>query len=112
MAREEGLDVTTSREVFDRSMDGNEKARAVFNKMGTYLGITIGGLLNALNPEMVVIGGGAAAGWDAFVEPLKAEIKYRAFGEPAARAAVVRSELGDNAGILGSARSAFISIGH
>ena len=110
MAREAGLDVKSSHEVYNASMDGDERARAVFLKMGTYLGITVGSLLNALNPEMVVIGGGAAAGWDAFSEHLKSETRRRAFSEPADRAVIVRSELGDNAGILGSARSAFLNV--
>ena len=110
MAREAGMDVTSSRDVYDASIGGDEKARSVFLRMGTLLGITVGGLLNALNPEMVVIGGGAAAGWDAFSEHLKSEVRRRAFSEPANRAVIMRSELGDNAGILGSARSAFANI--
>jgi glucokinase len=110
MAREAGLDVAKSFEVYNLAMDGNEQAIAVFRKMGRYLGITIAGLLNLLNPEIVVLGGGAAAGWDAFIEPVTAEIEYRAFAAPAARAKIVRSELGDNAGILGVARSAFLSM--
>ncbi len=92
------------------AMGGNEQAISVFNKMGRYLGIAIAGLLNLLNPEMVILSGGAAAGWDAFIEPLQKEIRYRAFTAPAARAKIVRSELGDNAGILGVARSAFLSM--
>ena len=110
MGREAGLEMTRSVEIYKAAMDGHEQARAVYHKMGRYLGITIAGLLNLLNPEMVVLGGGAAAGWDAFIDPLKAEVKYRAFAAPAARARIVRSELGDNAGILGVARSAFLSM--
>ena len=34
--------------------------------MGRYLGITLAGLANTLNPEMFVICGGVTAGWDAF----------------------------------------------
>jgi glucokinase len=74
--------------------------------MGRYLGITLAGIVNVLNPEMIIIGGGAAAGWDAFIEPLTAELHARAFDVPAKRAVLVRSQLGDNAGILGAARSA------
>ena len=110
MARESGLEMSRSSEVYDAAMGGNEQAISVFNKMGRYLGITIAGLLNLLNPEMVILSGGAAAGWDAFIEPLHNEIQYRAFAAPAARAKIVRSELGDNAGILGVARSAFLSM--
>jgi len=82
MAREAGLEMTRSVEVYDAAMNGNEQARAVYHKMGRYLGIAIAGLLNLLNPEMIVLGGGAAAGWDAFIDPLTAEIKYRAFAGP------------------------------
>ena len=78
--------------------------------MGRYLGIMLGGLVIALNPEMIVIGGGAAGAWDAFIEHVRAEIDYRAFDEPAARAQLVRSHLGDNAGILGAARSGFLAL--
>ncbi len=55
----------------------------------------------------VVIGGGAAAGWDLFAPPLLVEIQKRAYREPAARVKIVRAECGDDAGILGAARLAF-----
>ncbi len=120
MACESGLDVSTSLEVYklatnaDLSEPGaiatgsnTEIAQSVFAKVGRYLGITLGSLANALNPEMIIIGGGAAASWDAFIDHLTTELHYRAFNEPAARVEIVRGTLGDDAGILGSARSAF-----
>ena len=109
MAREAGLDVSTAFEVYQVYQTGDERARCVFQKMGRYLGITLGGLINALNPEMIIIGGGAAAAWDAFIDHLKTELHYRAFNEPADRVQIVRGTLGDDAGILGSARSVFLS---
>ncbi len=120
MANEAGLNVLTAFDVYQLVTGGSqrgaiatgsntEKARAVFQKMGRYLGITLGGLVNALNPEMIVIGGGAAAAWDVFIEPLTEELKYRAFNEPADRVRIVLGTLGDNAGILGVASSAFRS---
>lgn len=120
MANEAGLNVLNAFDVYQLVTGGSqrgaiatgsntEKARAVFQKMGRYLGITLGGLVNALNPEMIVIGGGAAAAWDVFIEPLTEELKYRAFNEPADRVRIVLGTLGDNAGILGVASSAFRS---
>jgi glucokinase len=76
--------------------------------MARYLGITLAGLVNALNPEMIVIGGGAAAAWDAFIDPLTAELRYRAFKEPTQRLKIVSAALADNAGLLGAARSVFL----
>lgn len=110
MASEAGMDVETSREVYDAYVNGDDRAREVFQRMGRYLGIMLGGLVNALNPEIIVIGGGASAAWEAFHEYVRAEIDYRAFPEPANRARLVRSELGDDAGLLGAARTAFLEI--
>jgi glucokinase len=110
MAVEAGLATANSHEVFDAFLKGDERARAVFEKMGRYLGIMLGGLVNTLNPEVMVIGGGAAAAWDAFHEHTRREIDFRAFPEPARRARLVQSQLADNAGILGAARSAFLEL--
>ena len=107
LANESGLQSTTSLEVYEAAQTGDQRAIDVFKKMGRYLGITLGGLVNALNPEMIVIGGGAAAAWEAFIDHLTAELRYRAFNEPADRVQIVRGKLGDNAGILGAARSVF-----
>ena len=109
MALEAGMTTSNSHEVYDAYRKGDERATDVFQKMGRYLGIMLGGLVNALNPEMIVIGGGVAAAWDAFHEHARREIDYRAFPEPAKRAHLVRGELGDDAGILGAARSAFLA---
>jgi glucokinase len=109
LAHEAGLEVADSHELFDKSKSGDATAKAVFDKMARLLGITLAGLVNTFNPEMIVIGGGASAGWDAFVEPLTNEIKDRAFAESAERAKLVRTALGDDAGILGAARSAFLN---
>ena len=109
MANEAGLAARKSLEVYEAARSGDERALAVFKKMGRYLGITLGGLVNALNPEMIVIGGGVATGLDAFVGHLQTELNARAFHEPAERAKIVRGSLRDNAGILGVARSAFLA---
>lgn len=109
MARESGLDLSTSRDVFNAYKEGDERAAIVFRQMGSYLGIILAGLVNTLNPEMIVIAGGASAAWDAFINPLKAEIRQRGFQAPAKRVKIARTQLGDNAGILGAARSAFLN---
>lgn len=109
MANEAGLEAKSAFDVYKAAQDGDERAISVFNAVGRYLGIILGGLVNTLNPEMIVLGGGASAGIDAFIEPLTTELKYRAFAEPVESVQIVRSALGDNAGILGAARSAFLA---
>ncbi|MEZ5306652.1 MAG: ROK family protein [Pyrinomonadaceae bacterium] len=99
----------TSEYVFQRALEGDERAIRIFTDQGQYLGIMLAGLLNTLNPEVVVIGGGVAAAADMFLPSLVSEIKARAYVEPATRAKIVLAELGDNAGILGAAKLGFES---
>ena len=97
----------TSADVYEAGQNGDELALEVFRQMGFYLGIALVDLINILNPEVIVIGGGAAAGWDLFIHHIEDQIRSRAFLEPGMRAKIVRAVLGDDAGILGAAHGAF-----
>lgn len=97
----------TSEDLFDIAKNGNGLAKEVFRKQGYYLGIMLAGLINTLNPEVIVIGGGAAGGWDLFISCLEEQIKIRSYCQPAARVKIVRAVLGDDAGILGVASLGF-----
>ena len=97
----------TSLDVYEAGKQGDELALEVFRKMGFYLGIALAGLVNVLNSEIIVIGGGASHGWDLFIGHVQDQINKRSFEEPAKRAKLVRAELGDDAGILGAAKLAF-----
>jgi len=95
----------TARSVYEAGMRGDELSLAVLKKMGTYLGIGLANLVNLLNPEIIVIGGGVAAGWQLFEKHMHQEVAARAFAV-AARVKIVRAECGDDAGILGAAHLA------
>lgn len=97
----------TSKDVYEAGVKGDELALEVFRRQGFYLGIALGGLINVLNPEVIVIGGGAAAGWDLFMPHLQEQIENRTYREPRLRAGLERAVLGDDAGILGAANLAF-----
>jgi glucokinase len=102
-------DAITAADVFEAGKLSDELALEVFRIMGSYLGIALADLINILNPEMIVIGGGVAGAWDLFIGHTSREITERAFREPAERVKLVRASLGDDAGILGAARLAFSS---
>ena len=97
----------TAAKIYAAGKGGDRLATEVFRRQGFYLGIALAGLINTLNPEIIVIGGGAAAGWDLFLPSLNSEISARAYREPVKRAKIVRAALGDEAGILGAAKIAF-----
>jgi len=97
----------TALEIYEAGKTGDALALEVFRRQGFYLGIGLAGLINVLNPEAIVIGGGAASGWDLFVPEMVTQIRLRAYREPAEHARIIRAECGDDAGILGAARIAF-----
>lgn len=97
--------------VYQRAQAGEETARRTFEIVGRYLGIGITSLVNAIDPEIVVIGGGAAAGWDMFIEPLRSEVKKRAFTERGKNVELAPAARGDDAGLLGAAYLAWQKLG-
>jgi len=97
----------TSEKVYRAGKAGDELAIEVFRRMGVYLGIGLASLINVLNPEIVVIGGGLSNGWDLFAKHMHQQVLERAFPIPARRVKIVRAQCGDDAGLLGAARLAF-----
>ena len=96
----------TSEKVYQAGIAGDELAIEVFRRMGVYLGIGLASLINILNPEIVVIGGGLSNGWALFEKHMKQQVIERAFPIPARRVKIVRAQCGDDAGLLGAARLA------
>lgn len=93
----------TAREVADAATLGDGLALEIFHRMGTYLGIACANIVNTLNPEMIVIGGGVSAAFDLFGPAARNETMRRAFPVPAMRCQIVKAECGDDAGLLGAA---------
>ena len=100
----EGL---TAARIADAANERDEFAQSVFRRAGMYLGIAAATIVNTLNPEMIVIGGGVSAAFDLFAPCAREEMLKRAFPVPAARCRIVKAECGDDAGLLGAAWLAF-----
>lgn len=95
----------TAEMIFEAGKQGDELALEIFRRMGVYLGIGLANLINILNPEMIVIGGGVVNGWDLFEKHMYQQVEERSF--PLLRVKIVRAKCGDDAGLLGAARLAF-----
>lgn len=111
MANELGMNAESSEEVYRLAVSGDRDARWIFSEVGRYLGIVSAGLINTLNPDMVVFGGKVAGAFGLFAPRLRSEIRKRAFPAPAVRCRIVKGKLGDHAGLIGAARSAMIRFG-
>ena len=82
---------------------GDRAAIRLWQDIGEELGVALSNLVNLLNPERIVIGGGVAKAWPYFAPQLMTTIRRCAFKVPATAVKVVRAQLGDEAGIVGGA---------
>lgn len=98
----------TAETIFEAGQQGDDLALEIFRRMGVYLGIGLANLINILNPEMIVIGGGVVNGWNLFEKHMHQQVEERAFPLLAARVKIVRAKCGDDAGLLGAARLASV----
>ncbi len=94
---------TTSAKVFDLALQGNVRAKMVFEAMGRALGIALASLINVFNFPLYVISGGPLPAWDFFAPSMMAEVKKRAFTFERTGAKIEKALLGADAGLYGAA---------
>ncbi len=99
--------LTNLKQMDEMVMQGNEIVLNVIKETGVILGIAIANIANLLNPEMIVLFGGVTNLGEHLFEPLKEEVDRRAFKKATESLRIELSQLGDNSGVLGAARSIF-----
>lgn len=91
-----------SRAVFQACREGDEVARAAMETMASYLGRALATIAAIVDPDAFVIGGGASASSDVFLEPLVAHYRRHAL-KVCADTPIEIASLGNDAGIIGAA---------
>jgi glucokinase len=116
----------SARSVYDLAMKGDAAAQRIFTRFGEALGILLAGLVNILDLDMFVIGGGVVSAWDAFAAKMFSELRERSLvyaasapEDPSAqkegasaqitsytrrKTIITRAILGSDAGLYGAAR--------
>lgn len=89
---------------------GDPTARRVLEEVGTHLGRGVASMVSLLNPEVVVLGGGLAGAWELILAPLRRAMRKWAQPLASRQVRIVRSRLGEDAGILGAARYALLRL--
>jgi glucokinase len=96
-----------TREIVRLARQGDLQAKRVLAQAGHHLGLALANLVDILNPQIIVIGGGVAAAGHLLLAP--AEETMRRWAQPLAvqQVRVMRSRLGGRAGLLGAAKLCF-----
>ncbi|PIQ88766.1 MAG: sugar kinase [Candidatus Omnitrophica bacterium CG11_big_fil_rev_8_21_14_0_20_42_13] len=82
---------------------GNKEALSIWHRVGRFLGIALSGVVNLLNPDLIVIGGGVSGAGSFIFGATRKVIKARAMSPAKTIAKIARAKLGDDAGIIGAA---------
>lgn len=91
-------------EVISRAARLKDKfAVKVWKDIGNKIGVGLAGVVNLLNLEKIVIGGGVAKAGNILFDSIKETIAARAMKLPAKTVSVVRAKLGYDAGLIGAA---------
>ncbi|MFY9587213.1 MAG: ROK family protein, partial [Actinomycetota bacterium] len=99
------LDAVTGELVGEAAVSGSPFARDVLAEIGRLLGIGFANIVNIFDPELIVVGGGAAAGTgELLLAPARESMTAHIVGEPHRHPVrVVPAALGNDAGVVGAA---------
>lgn len=88
--------------VAEAAKQGDPVAKRIFTIMGEYIGFGLSSVVNLLNPEKIIIGGGVADAGDILLDPIRETIKKRAMVVAGSAVEVVPAQLGNTAGVIGA----------
>jgi predicted NBD/HSP70 family sugar kinase len=101
----------TSRDLAAAIAQSDLVAIRAARRSAKYVGLAVGGMVNLLDPSIVVIGGGIAeALGPRYIEQVKDEAERQILASDARSVPIVASQLGDDAGLLGAALTAFVGL--
>jgi len=96
------LSKITAQIVYDAAKKDDDVARQVVRETANFLGAGVANLLNIFNPDVVVIAGGVTQAGTSLFEPLRAEVRRRAFRPAVEACKIVPGTLRGSAGVVGA----------
>ena len=100
---EERGDLFSPSDLHDLALGGDPDSREVLDRAGRMLGIAVGNLVNVLDPQRVIIGGGVARAGDYLLEPCLGEAHRIVMSRRSREVDLKPAELGTHAASLGAA---------
>ena len=84
------------------AQEGDPVAKQIFRIMGEYIGMGLTSVVNLLNPEKIIIGGGVADAGEILFAPIRETIQKRAMTIQKNAVEIVPAKLGNTAGVIGA----------
>lgn len=98
------LGFSDSLKAYNLAKKGDKNARKAFEKVGEYLGISLANIVNMIDPQAIIIGGGLA-GAEKFILPQAQKTMKKLITSPKAaeKVKILLGKLGEDAGAMGAA---------
>jgi glucokinase len=109
VARRAGME--SAEAVVAAARAGNQTALEALHRTADYLALGIANLIGVLDPEMVVLGGGLMQASDLMLERIRSQALRWTQPIAAKVAKIEKTMLGEDAGLLGAARLAWLETG-
>ncbi|MCC6537645.1 MAG: ROK family protein [Bryobacterales bacterium] len=93
----------SARQVYELAMQGEERAKRIFESMGRALGLGLATLINIFNFPLYLLSGGVLPAWDFFAPGMFDEISTRSFTYKNTKTRIEKATLGNEAGLYGAA---------
>jgi len=93
----------TAKDIQKAAQKGDKYARRIWQEAGEYIGIALAGIINVLNPEIIVIGGGVSGAGHFLMDSIRKTVEERALPIASSGTEIKKAKLGNDAGIIGSA---------
>ena len=100
---EGNLDALNTGHIEEACLLGDSLCTKVWNEVVEYMGAALASLVNLLNPQVIILGGGVVYGSKYLVEQAKAVMEARAMKASLKGLRIEKARLGENAGIIGAA---------
>ena len=101
---EEKLGVKEPKKIFELAREGNQLAVNIIDGASFYLGIGIANLVEIIDPEYVILGGGVMESWDQMKDKVKSTVESNSRNS----VKITLTSLGSEIGILGASLLPFI----
>jgi glucokinase len=89
--------------IYEAAKKGDAIALKVWEETAAHLATLLSGVINLVNPDKIILGGGVANAFDVMEKPLWDNIHKRALKAAVSGLRIVTSKQGEDAGVIGAA---------
>lgn len=97
----------TPKIIADSANDGDRLSTQIMVEVGTYLGVALGSVINLLNLDMIIVGGGISKTGPILFDAIQDSLKKHSMSIPRSIVKLRMAEMGENAGVIGAGHMIF-----